>query len=87
MAKLDVFDCQEMPKDVKKYFFDHYGEGKSNDVYIDVYIEGDVDGDLCDSNDLCDSECDQCSLRTFNIVEQWLIEQGIKNECIVKRWW
>jgi len=77
-----VFDCQEMPKDVKAFFFDRYGEGKSNDVFVTVYAEGDCDGD-CPTVD-CD--CEVCGKRTYNIVEQWLRDNGSKDdEVIVKR--
>jgi hypothetical protein len=34
---LKVFDCQKMPKDERKSFFDYYDNG--NDVYITYYNE------------------------------------------------
>lgn len=87
MVKLQkVFDCQDMPKDIRTYFFDNYGEGKSNDVYITVYIEGSCDINVCKN----DYKCWSCTFRKYNIVEQWLLDNGATEKddsVIVKRWW
>jgi hypothetical protein len=90
MAKMDVFDCQDMPEDVKVYFFEHYGEGKSNDAYINVWLEGNCTATK-EFLSLCDAECDPCQYREYDIVSKWIFEQGIDKEStdyvIVKRWW
>lgn len=41
---MPVVDCQDFPKDVRKYFFDHSYAG--NDCYVEYYLEGDDEGDL-----------------------------------------
>ena len=38
---MKVFDCQDMPDDVQKDFFDSYEKG--NDVYVMFYNEFDPD--------------------------------------------
>jgi hypothetical protein len=78
-----VFDCQEMPNDVKDYFFKHYGEGKSNDCYINVWIEGDCE--ISDQDCTNDYDCEKCIHRKYNIVDQWLLDNGAGDETIVKR--
>jgi hypothetical protein len=82
-----VFDCQKMPQDVKRYLFDHYGEGKSNDCYINIWIEGNCNSE---DNHECECECETCEFMSYDIVEQWLLDNGATvedNDILVKRWW
>ena len=37
MKLMKVFDCQDMPDDIRDDFFNHF-EGVGNDVYIDTYV-------------------------------------------------
>ena len=39
---MKVFDCQSMPADVRKDYFDAT-QGKGNDVYLNEYMEWDED--------------------------------------------
>lgn len=86
MKLMQVFDCQDMPNEVKRAFFDDYGEGKCNDVYIMLYLEGDCPNRECINVNRY--QCDTCEYREYNIVEKWLMNNGATDgEVIVKRWW
>lgn len=41
---MKVFDCQDMPDDVRRAFFDHYRDwGPGNDSYVNWTIKTDTD--------------------------------------------
>ncbi len=40
-----VFDCQDMPEDLKRKFFELDDHNRGNDCYIDWWIASDMDAD------------------------------------------
>lgn len=69
-----VFDCQNMPDDIKQYFMDLCSENcRSNDSYVDWYFEEDDE-----------------LLPEYQQVQAWLLSNGaeFKDESvIIKYWW
>jgi len=43
MRKMKVFDCQDMPEDIRAIFFGLYEHIKCNDVYVNHELENDTD--------------------------------------------
>lgn len=87
---MKVFDCQDMPEDIRKIFFD-YSE-KGNDVYVDwwvhseryFYLEGqDKDPEYIEY------------VRQKTALDDWFIANGATpgkpdhegEHIIVKHWW
>ncbi len=81
MKLMKVFDCQDMPDDVRESFFDYCASGNSlgNDCYVDWYS-----GDIVEE----DEEQNPYS-RNFSKVVTWLVSQGatVDEHVIIKHWW
>lgn len=75
-----VFDCQEMPDNVRKAFFDYYRDnGKGNDVYVrwfgsysDEWL--DADGEM---------------MPEYKPIHDWLVANGAEpnEDVIINHWW
>lgn len=76
---MKVFDCQDMPDDVRTYLFESSYQG--NDCYVSQEVFGPTYFDE-DSN--TDIECEE-----YNIVCQWLLDNGatIGEYVIISHWW
>lgn len=75
-----VFDCYDMPKDVKSAFFDCTDDA-GNHCYVSWYI-GSIEEE--DPEDY-----EKKVLEQYRKVDKWLIEQGAKNKekVIVEHSW
>jgi hypothetical protein len=74
MKMMKVFDCQDMPKYVKKAFFDVIDYAK-NDCYVSWFVRDELDDE--DNDD---------SL----VVTKWLLEEGAEEsdeEVLIGHWW
>ena len=83
MEEMKVFDCQEMPDDVRAAFF-KLNEGKINDVFVphqigypDDYPDPDPTPDVAEA------------MKDAEAVDKWLMEHGAEDEenVLVKHWW
>ena len=80
MKLIKVFDCQEMPDDVREAFFCE--KEASNDCYVDWCLD-DLPEDL-------NSEEDPCYGPDYLKVSKWLLENGASiddKDIIIKHWW
>ena len=74
MKMMKVFDCQYMPEDVKKAFFDLTDDYK-NDCYVSWFVKDELD----------DEDNDKALL-----VTKWLLEEGAEEsdeEVLINHWW
>lgn len=75
---LKVFDCQEMPDNVRHKMFDHCQQG--NDCYVGwwpqspTYVED--DGSIAPNED-------------YTIVDEWLLANGaeVDERVLINHWW
>lgn len=74
MKLMQVFDCTDMPRDVKKAFFER-NEGKGNDTYVTWSINDRGYGDEEDAQ--------------IALVDKWLLTQHlmIDSEVLISHWW
>jgi len=76
-----VFNCQDMPEDIRKMFFEVSEAG--NDCYVDYWI-GDTQWE----------EGDKWGEK-YIAIDKWLVENGAKpatekkcgEEVLIKHWW
>jgi len=71
---MKVFDCQYMPEDIKKAFFDLTDDYK-NDCYVSWFVKDELD----------DEDNDKALL-----VTKWLLEEGAEEsdeEVLINHWW
>ena len=77
-----VFDCQDMPEDLRKIFFDMFENG--NDSYVNWGIQDSIwdEGDSHGEN--------------VKLLDKWLVENGASpapaehtagEEVLIKYWW
>jgi hypothetical protein len=74
MKMMKVFDCQYMPEDIKKAFFDLTDDYK-NDCYVSWFVKDELD----------DEDNDKALL-----VTKWLLEEGAEEsdeEVLINHWW
>lgn len=84
MKLMQVFDCQDMPSNIREEFFDVTDDMvSSNDVHINWYV----------------GECDDTTYEMYGekedaqhrLVDTWLKEdcgtELISEEVLIKRWW
>jgi len=98
--KMWVFDCQEMPEEVRKQFFNN--SSASNDTYVCwfMYPENEYCETVKEFEKLNVNESDivwkeiedghvYWNARGKDIVSDWLLDNGIKvhEEVIIKHWW
>lgn len=79
MRLMKVFDCQDMPKEVRHVFYEET-EGEGNRCN-DIHVSWDIAGDWRD----CDGDTPNEKL-----IDDWLFANGANREdkeVIVKRWW
>ena len=75
MKMMKVFDCQYMPEDIKKAFFDLTDDYK-NDCYVSWFVR----------DELLDDEDNDKAL----LVTKWLLEEGAEEsdeEVLINHWW
>ena len=88
-----VFDCQEMPKEIRKDFFENRGESKSNDCYVEYYVADNWKplAEVRDKKNIVKQDkVDKCCYeRGDDVVSDWLMDNGAKigEEVLVKHWW
>jgi hypothetical protein len=74
MKRMKVFDCQDMPEDLRTEFFEdeREGHGRGNDVFISWYINYSTDPSPAQI-----------------AINKWLIENGAKDdeEVLIRHWW
>jgi hypothetical protein len=78
MRLMKVFDCQDMPCDIRNIFFE---ETEDSNHCNDIYVSWDIDGSWRDDTEDTDNE---------KLIDNWFFEQGAvreDKEIIVKRWW
>lgn len=67
---MKVFDCYDMPKELRREFFDRSEAG--NDCYVSYFLEADCTTMSCDKE-----ECsDNCEFIKYNNIQKWLLENG-----------
>jgi len=80
--KLKVFDCQDMPEDVRKIFFNI--AKSENDSYINWYTEE------------THYDWDGAGIKGHEIIDKWLIENGADprvkparfgEKVLINHWW
>ena len=85
---LKVFDCQEMPPDVKAAYFEHY-EAALIQSYNGSYLEWGI------ADEVFENENDAWALRK-KMVDAWLIANGAigpatedddGEEVLIRFWW
>lgn len=73
---MKVFDCQDMPDNVREVFFEHCSSGNSvsNDCYVDWYSDTFYDEEYCEK---------------IHVVTSWLISQGATKDehVLIRHWW
>ena len=97
---MKVFDCEHMPKDVRKQFFSKHN--KSNDCAVEECVfganqyaksEAAFDALNINSDELIYKEVDTGGvyyiLKGDDIVSEWLLENGAEmfEDVMVKHWW
>lgn len=95
---MQVFDCQDMPDDIRRFFF-NYQEGIGNDCYVKWQVYDYEDGkskkDLKGDEEIIyirkdtDNE-DEWSyyIKGENPVSDWLFVNGSEiGDVIVQHWW
>lgn len=72
---LKIFDCQDMPKEVKQHFFEIYRySGVGNYCYVDYNV--------------ADSIWGEDEGYSYKLVDEWLIENGAeKTESVIIKHW
>ena len=84
MNLMQVFDCQDMPREVKTSFFDEVQRYSNGGTQNDVYVNWDVSDENGDINGEEPSE-------NQKIVDKWLeMECGLVDlepEVIINHWW
>ena len=93
---MKVFDCQDMPEDIKKAFF-ACNEFASNDCYVswhhDIYHENvdETNEELEDNEDLKEeTDYMKSFIKNSKLVHDWLIENGmeeIDDKVLIQYWW
>lgn len=86
---MKVFDCQEMPADLRKKFFDRFNRG--NDTYVKVYVH-DEQKPRSEYNGgevlYVDTELDFIVERGDDPISDYLYDSGAGREAVlVKHWW
>lgn len=74
-----VFDCQDMPKEIKRAFFEYMEKG--NDCYVALFIEEDLEEDELGEIPFFSKE--------YNRLIKWLLENGAEDgeEVLIRHWW
>lgn len=90
-----VFNCQDMPQDLREKFFDLYDWCMSNDVYVSYEIAGSrYKYTLLDGTEVDDSNSSVALAEMA--IDKWLIENGAigqedndlsGEEVLIRRWW
>lgn len=87
MKTMKVFDCQEMPYDIRKTFFEwvNSDNGHGNDCLVNWNTqtwteEAETVGDCGMNEELA---------KKFHIVNNWLLKNGMnpKEDVIIRHWW
>lgn len=82
---IKVFDCQDMPDDLRKKFFD-YSESVGNDCYITWYMD-EYFYDL-EARET-DGELEEYEIIS-NEISEWFTSNGANfkdKEILIKHWW
>lgn len=77
MKLTKVFDCQDMPDDVREAIFDLFMDNNAgNDCYVDYTV----------GVPMCEVDTLSCSEITLN---DWLVSQGAQpvEHVLIKHWW
>jgi len=89
---MKVFDCTEMPKEVRKVFFETFQKG--NDVLVETYChESRKPFDEYTGGEIIHEEIDDgikyVRERGDDIISDWLFDNGaeIEEEVIISHWW
>ena len=93
MTTAKVFDCQEMPENIRKIFFDRYGRS-ANDVFVSVWV---LEAGKPESEDTGTEIIGEymTSLGRYiknrgdYPVQDWLFDNGANEseEVLVRHWW
>ena len=90
---MKVFDCQDMPEEVKKIFFELAPDTAHNDVYVDWWVHDErffYEEGQKEDPEYCEY------VRRKQLLENWLIENGAKpgksgehegEHVLIKHWW
>jgi hypothetical protein len=81
MTLMKVFDCQDMPDDIKKIFFDIM-EPRFKALMLgnDCYVDFDIDFEEPESIDESDK---------LLMIQKWLLENGaeLDDTVLINYWW
>ncbi len=83
METLKVFECQEMPDDVRTAFFE-LTDGYPNDIYVAHYV-----GDALKEETENPGEYEKKILVKYRLLENWLKLYGAKDgeKVLIAHWW
>ena len=98
-SNIKLFDCQSMPDDVRKKFFEFHQ--RENDIIVEHFVYG--ENEYCtkkefeqlniDEDKLIQKEIEgddvYYNLLGVDIVSDWLVENGAKihEDVCIKHWW
>lgn len=99
MKKVKMFDCQDMPEEVRTIFFEYHQKG--NDILVEHYVY--AENEYCsvkefDKLNISEDKIAQkeiedgdvyYNLLGKDVVSDWLVENGAKihDEVVIKHWW
>jgi hypothetical protein len=91
MKLMKVFDCTDMPDNIRKAFFKAMEGGNSvgNDVYVDWYNLEEHEYLIKDLENKDFDLYGEEHISNAVLVNTWLLENGanIGEEVIIKHWW
>ena len=95
---MKVFDCQDMPDDVRKRFFCYAGDwNTSNDSFVEwntsdhycAILSDEVTHGIVTHKGRLSSGTMVSIVKGYNIVNDWLLDNGadFQETILIKHWW